>query len=330
MTIFNVRDYGALGDDQHDDTAAFTAAIIAAQAVRGTVTIPSSISRYLVTSLPQVTSSIAFCGEHYGGSIIHLTGTQGLSTFTADPLFINDLSIDANPRATTIYLDAPAGSTNTDSVIKDVHIVNTGYGLAMGSASRFNVDHLVVDGAASASVWVRNINFPDGGDATIQNSIFSGQPTAHLYYASAGDLRFLNNKCNGGSSSIQMALNTGSLAGTGTFQIKGCSLEGATYGILLQSPQRQIFDGVYIEGNEIACSSAGIWVQVNGNWLESLLITDNIFILGASMVGCEIGGTTGGLIDGNIFQGNSQSRGWNIEAGSDCQIGTNKLYGGTL
>lgn len=80
--IFNVRDYGAVGDGKEDDTYAFEKAITAASKKGGIVFVPAGY--YLITDTLLIPSGVELRGIHESmhvttgeGSVIYVTASQG-------------------------------------------------------------------------------------------------------------------------------------------------------------------------------------------------------------------------------------------------------------
>ncbi len=93
--IFNLKDYGAAGDNLTDDTAAITAAIAAADAVGGTVYAPPGI--YLFAGEIEVTGVVSIRGA---GSDFSIAGTEGTifraTDAAAQLLFTGSTSLHSN------------------------------------------------------------------------------------------------------------------------------------------------------------------------------------------------------------------------------------------
>jgi len=80
IEVFNVKDYGAIGNGTIDDTAAIQDAIDAAQAVNGALYIPPSVSSYRAIGLT-ITEPIAILG---GGYATHIESNGDGSIFYID------------------------------------------------------------------------------------------------------------------------------------------------------------------------------------------------------------------------------------------------------
>lgn len=83
--VFDVRDYGAVGDGSTDDTVEIQAAITAAAAAKGVVYFPPSTTSYMVsTGVTAVTKGAAGVGTETPSLLLptnsHLTGPQGEGT----------------------------------------------------------------------------------------------------------------------------------------------------------------------------------------------------------------------------------------------------------
>jgi hypothetical protein len=119
--VFNVKDYGAVGDGVTDDTSAIQAAIDAAQAVSGTVVVPSGT--YACASKLNVTARISIIGtgsksvlkSTYTGIPLDALLTLGLNSGgTPVPfsgLLIRDLCIDGDGKV------SPLNATQVDYIL---------------------------------------------------------------------------------------------------------------------------------------------------------------------------------------------------------------------
>ena len=98
--VFNVRDYGAVGDGVTDDTAAIQAAVNAAAAVSGTCYLPRGryVANGTIITPSQNTGFITIAGEGIGSTTLTATvaipGATSLLTLGM-PGIIRDLTIDA-------------------------------------------------------------------------------------------------------------------------------------------------------------------------------------------------------------------------------------------
>jgi hypothetical protein len=113
--VFNVKAYGAVGNGVADDTAAFSAALAAALAVRGSLYFPAG--RYLLSGVGSeillVNKSITVCGDGAGASILVVASSVGAST---------DVIRVAPPAAGSDQINTPAGRDNRGYVLRDFAI----------------------------------------------------------------------------------------------------------------------------------------------------------------------------------------------------------------
>lgn len=122
MYVFNVKSYGAAGDDATDDTTAIQAAIDAAELVNGKVYIPNGT--YKFTTGLTVDSAITIEGEDERGAILKKYGNiAGITTTIGCTM--TDFTLDSDGGA-----DAAAGISVTSATyrtrMKNVTVTNQG------------------------------------------------------------------------------------------------------------------------------------------------------------------------------------------------------------
>jgi Pectate lyase superfamily protein len=123
LGVYNVQDYGAVGDGSMDDTAAIDAAITAAAATGGTVWFPTGT--YQANSLTISGPGVTLRGD---GATIRRNASAGMLTVSGSRTTIAGLTFDGNYSAfldddkSDIVISAAA----TDVTIADCRFVNGG------------------------------------------------------------------------------------------------------------------------------------------------------------------------------------------------------------
>jgi len=92
--VFDVTDYGAVGDDSTDDAAAIQAAIDAAEAVLGAVFLPEAT--YKIESGLTIEAAISFIGANREGTIIKKYGDFDAITVDTPRPVLSGFTLDSN------------------------------------------------------------------------------------------------------------------------------------------------------------------------------------------------------------------------------------------
>ena len=167
--FYNPKDFGAAGDNTHDDTQAIKDAVAAAHAAGGG-TVYATAGNYKLTDVITLPAGVNIQGDGRGATFFNQTGTNkrvfalagGTDNIYAD-LFMADFTANANGTAAVIYLEASALWTVW---LRDVSAINagSGHGFQIRGAvvSRLegligtsaNGDGIFVDGLSSFSTSV--------------------------------------------------------------------------------------------------------------------------------------------------------------------------------
>lgn len=306
LGVFRLQaDCMAVADGIADDTVAIQTCINNAQISGGIVL--GEIGTYRTTACLSVIKTITIQGQGYAAhrqfplapnATVFKPTTDFLCVNSMNPVFLEKFQVNFAPGVNTlkgIILDGSPGTFNTDSIIRDVFIVNANQCIVTVNAARFRVDNVTMEGCGQVSMVAQHVNDPDGGDGYITNTTFSGQPTfAHLFYASGGVLRVINNKFNGGGNvAIYALINSCPLAGFGAGFFIGNSIEGTPYGIIWQQQPgcNSTFDSAMIMGNEVKATIKGLWFRaggVSGGWLKTVTVVGNTFITGNPATGIVV------------------------------------------
>ena len=302
-SVFRLKaDCAVIGDGVADDTAAIQACIANAQVSGGVII--AEIGDYKTTSCLSVTKTITIQGQGYAGhrqypAAINASVFRPTANFLCvasnTPVFLERFQIHYAPGVNTakgIILDGSGGtlSYNTDSIIRDVFIINANQCVVSVNVSRLRFDNNTLEGCGQVSMITAHVANPDGGDSFIANNTFSGQPTfAHLLYISGGALRIINNKFNGGGNAAIYILpdpcsGNPPLAGFGGPFITGNSIEGTPYGMIVQQQpgcENARLDLLHVVGNEFGATLKGIWFRdgsISGGWIRTVTVGLNTFI----------------------------------------------------
>ena len=124
--IVNVKDYGAVGDDSHNDTAAITSAIAALPATGGTLYFPAGTYKVGSTlTFNKPASLILGAGSEYGGTTIHMSASNTRCLNVAPTL---DGTRDQTNLIRGILFKGPGSASSGEGIyaLSDVHLENVG------------------------------------------------------------------------------------------------------------------------------------------------------------------------------------------------------------
>lgn len=107
--VFNVMNYGALGNGSHNDTFAVNAAISAATITGGIVYFPATISYYLVTGAITVPNNITLRGDGKYASVIQFSGSS------TNGFVVTGVN-DKGGRVEYLQINGPGQSSNCDGI----------------------------------------------------------------------------------------------------------------------------------------------------------------------------------------------------------------------
>jgi hypothetical protein len=331
MSESNVKALGAVGDAKADDTAALQAAVNAAQATGGAVTLPAGT--YRTTAPLNVTGAVRISGDGYAGlyglssppyrgSAILFdppagsTAEAALSIRSTLPTLGERFQIVFGPNAPkvpAIRLDGAAADIphlNVDSIFRDVAVLGAWIGFQTVNAARWSLDHCLFDGCAGASTHVQDVADPDTSEATVTNCVMSGAPSGgHVLHASGGDLRVVNNKLNGGNAGVYLLQVAAPLAGFGTLIVANNSIEGADYGVVLQRQPGQagFMACVIVQGNEIVAAKRCLWSRADSAqaWVQGLVVQGNYLQTNPAYPALELEAVDGAAVTGNYLAAGS-------------------------
>lgn len=168
--VYNVKDYGAAGNDSTDDTTAIGNAFDAAITNNGTVYFPQGVYKITSAISKTVTGRLAVIGVGGGSSIIRQYGTNadGISlsvSNTKKQILIKDIGLEARVAAAgkAIYVDyttSPASQHNTSTVTVD-GVEITGENIGGSPAVKYS--------------WANGIHFDWVHNGTITNTFIAGK-----------------------------------------------------------------------------------------------------------------------------------------------------------
>ena len=261
---------------------------------------PSAPGGYRLSKPISVTRALTARGdgyESYLANTLQQTGYRGTTLICGqtngafnvqsdEPFICEGLMIvhPLRPQGGLVSIQLDAGTTgslhfNPDSVLRDVFILGADTAVKTINAALWTFDGVRVEGVYTCSFFIQNVNDPGDGDSTIVNCRSSGPPTWHIVIQSSGGLRIANTKMNGGTVGIYGSPNLTSPYQINPLLISGCSIEGTTYGVLLQRNVGNMGIGnVALNGNEIQGSVAAIMAQAaaSGIWISQMIITGNV------------------------------------------------------
>lgn len=263
--VLNVLDYGAVGDNVHDDTAAFEAAIAAAAPYK-TIYIPNGT--YKITSTLTITSSVncSFIGESKAGTVIYGSG------FTADENIFNFAGTSIAPIQNIQFKNMSIWSNNN---------------LARG------ITAVWVNKSIFENLYFYNLYTGLYGDYAWSNSFRSIET-----YGITGATVILNNECN--DVHFDRVSFTGSIAfellqGGASLVFTACDFSniGSTgYGAYIHPSTGYLYRGIVFNGCYFE-NMEGTAISLNG--------ADSDSISSVSIKGCYINGNTATSANGIVL-----------------------------
>lgn len=268
MAVFyDVKDFGALGDGVHDDTAAIQAAIDAASAAEGGE-VYLSAGTYNVSAPAQggcllLRAGVFLVGDGLGDTVIRSANPAGASSIirgAGDWIGARDLTLDGNDTQANARGDGWNSAGHDGVFLQGVEVYNArGHGFDLRSAGRtFNM----VDCVARSN----------GGDGVITD----GQVNSFIHdsasydngnngFALGGELQLLDSSAHhNGLDGIQIVEGDSSLANTSTLTVDGGTVyDNAGAGVHAVQANGFVINGVDVHGNQ----SYGIHVDGSRNGL---------------------------------------------------------------
>lgn len=278
----NPYQFGAYGDNSHDDTLALQNWFNYCQ-ING---LPGFFApgTFLISSALTVTNANGICIRGAGGSLanINLTSTtsNGIVITTLGICYMEGFQITGSSSASAgdlIQLNSGSLSfPNQFSTFRDIRFQSGFNSFHCVSGSGFVFDACKSLQPNNIGAWVECTVLPDAGDSCITNSIFSGKPATGtaILQGSSGGLRVENNKIIQWALGYSLSLDSG--VTTSELWIVGNSIEAcSSSGLIFRKGSGNFFGTMHIVGNEIA---ANICINVddsNAGWLNNVTISAN-------------------------------------------------------
>lgn len=333
----NARTLGATGNGVTDDTASLQLCISQAEAssIIGVCYIP--VGTYRTTSPLTVSSSVSLRGDGAAQSlIIPALSSVGIAITTTTPVTMLNMGVSyaaaANNGIAAITLGAAAGTLNTESTFRDLHIVNANIGIEITQGAAWMIDNVKIENYANVGIIAENGVPPnDEGDSVVADSYIqaSNGANACIQWVGGGALYFHHNTCVGnGAESYGVLAQLPAGAATGQMLIQGNTFDangiiGLTF---IRSGATGLFGRLDFSGNicNQALSCLTIPTDPNGNAIADVGVVNNRYF-GANSASAKfisIDSTTNLYIGANTLNSqNAGTVGYTIgSAVSGCKI----------
>ena len=339
--ILNVKDYGAVGDGNHDDTAAIQSAVDIADEYarttayscviyfpRGTYLISGTITSHPSTNAIGPT----FIGDGKNVTTIktnHATANMfNIATdYYGDFYNLNFTCTDSRTSGYAIYYSGgPATSMTGQTTIRDCNFYgNMINGIGMLNNYNFTIDNVTMTCTGGVGIDLANPINADTGGGFIFNCTLTGYNGGTGILSKIGGVHLVNNSIQFWANGFTFDLCDGN---TGIIMVQDNQFEGYdNYGIsLIRSAGTHIGSRIFIQNNELWSPSpiTGIWLA-NGGYSD-IMITGNLIDGDVSDYGINIESSlTKSIISGNSIH--HSNVGLNIVAeASYIYYGPNAFY----
>lgn len=295
--LYNVRDYGAVGDGITDDTQAFIDAIADMDAIAGgALIIPEGT--YLIKNTIAISKPVSILGDNRYNTILICDNVGTLFDCTgAYGLTVRDIRINGTKTSAKAFnLAGNSFYWTIDTCIihdfdEGVHVDYAPYG-CLNNCLLYNANY---------DVYVQNTDNMDEGDSVFTNNEFltSEYSNIHLYFASSGGDKIANNKFNGGAYGCIIEFQNGIY--TVDFEFSNNSIENTTNeGVKINMIGTGHVANVVITGNQF--DTYGACVLASGV-VENLVISGNDLNSTSTRCVWLDTGVDNAIVTGNSFRG---------------------------
>jgi hypothetical protein len=303
---FDVRDFGAIGDNSTDNTSAFNSAIAAAATAGASggqvsVFIPDGI--YRVTSLNSIGANIALIGQSRGGTIVRTTSaTADVLAPNGANVQIRSLTIDASVARTAGYFIKPTTSASRITLF-DLNLVAPFCGIYVPNIALYTMRDIDISSTVTST---GNSIVVDNGFAIILDNVICRNSTcfAHVVINNVNDITLNNCQFVQSGSPLYIAPGSG--------QIVGCLLSNNS---MFDAPQTN-------QGIRISPATGGTVgkVFINNGWINKVSGQSNVLITNAG------GGTVSGVsITNCIFPGGGTDTAIDCSGVSNLHLSGNRI-----
>jgi hypothetical protein len=304
--MISVKQFGAAGDGNKDDSAAFQQALDTA----GGEFIEVPPGQYRVRSVT-TDKPIKLVGAGWQASIIKaISADQDVFTTTSTgQSFIDQLGFSTTvPRTGGAYVKFDtAQGYNFGSRISNCNFDSAFTGVDFIDAAGWVISGCYFTNYKTA-VQIANKNMPDAGDSSITESIFDANSPQGIgvWQNSSGGLRLVNNKFLFGAYHYLGEFD--SVSSTSILVVSGNSFEWASAcNVALNARNLTTFGLVVVDGNEfsISASASGVLLQDPGyDFLNTVMIGNNVFNQSAQSTGLNLVRGKTITVNTNTFAGN--------------------------
>jgi hypothetical protein len=307
--ILNVADFGVVLDGVTDVTTKFQAAINAAIAAKLPLYVGGGTA--VVSTTLTVTDSLTMIGAGKTVTVLSLATNSmvGITVTGTAPCTFQGFEITpaGGVTGTTGIKVIPGSGANTESIFRDLQLIDLATGIDMEAAANWTMDNLDILSCSAVGILVRNTSNPDQGDSAISNCYIQGVVTgsgAGIQQQSSGGLKITNTKIityqYGYILILDNAVNTSDLL------ISNCSFEhfGTSAIVLSQATASGTFGQVTITGNQFNLTPEAIGVtNTTPGWLTGLNVSSNFFSIDASGTALSLDGVDTFTVGSNTIHG---------------------------
>lgn len=343
-SILCVRDFGAYGDGNSDDTTAMQKA----HATGKIIYYPSGIYKFKKIQMNSggiigdgLTSQLTSfdCEDNLPA----ITYTPVASDYSHSPVFEKFSLIGppcGYPTATGIIIKESGNKPQITGfpIFRDLHLRHLGRGISLNNCIGARIESCSFFLYSSAAIEMANSLLPDAGDSHVTGCHFY---TSHkvasiaIHQVSAGGLRITNNKFNGGAIGYKLDLE----ATTSDLIFSANSAENLSeVAVLLRNQTNRSthpirFRNIIINGNQFSDNQRDIRFDnitegANVSYWDGIAVTGNTFYRTSAEKSITLSSARGYLIRNNVFMSRFGSDNL-IQIDTNCasgNIGENGIY----